>query len=232
MRKNRQQAGLTLMELMVAMAVLSVLFVAIYNLFSSGLKNSMESSTRADLDAQTQKVQQLVLSRLKEADKFVSASSVTFSDSQAPSSTAYLPASTLTASQIVIVRVPSKATSALCDLYAYYIVPASNLMATTLPLQRRLNVASSGAYALIQGKAATSYTCSSGSYPNITSLSVLHPSLANSNGFSASVYSIAGMKRGMTLILKGYQKVGSKTISTNTYQTKVLARNCDATTGC
>ncbi|GEM44463.1 prepilin-type N-terminal cleavage/methylation domain-containing protein [Deinococcus cellulosilyticus] len=225
MSRSQATNGFTLLELLVAMALLSILFVSIYQLFSSSLDTSMRSSARADLDTETQKVQQLMLSRIKEADRFLSTTDVTIQDAQTSGATAYLPSPSLTGTQIVIIRVPTKNSASLCDLFAYYVVPSENLSASALPVQRRLNNPTTGAYSLIEARTASSYTCTS-SYPALTQLRLLHPSLA-SDGFVVTPYidSVKGTQKGISLSLRGYKKAGTSSIYTNTYQARVVARN-------
>lgn len=222
MRKQLQQ-GLTMIELLVAMLIMSVLFMAVYQVFDTSLETSLEASTYAELDTETQKVQQLMINRIKEADRFVPVSDVVFADSQTTGATAYLPSSTLAANQILVFRVPSKNSSLLCDLYAYYVVPSTQLADTTLPLERRLHRPTSGAVSLIEGKTATSYTCT-GSYPNISQLRLLHPSLA-SDGFVVNSYAVAGVQKGVIFNMRGFKQAGQRSIYSNRYQVKVLARN-------
>lgn len=220
-----RHAGLTLIELLVAMLMVSILFVAVYRIFNLGLTTSMETSTRAELDTETQKVQQLMVNRIKEADRFVASTAVTFQDTQSAGQAAYLPASTLSAQQIVVVRLPSKNSPDLCDLYAYYVVPSADLANVALPIQRRLAQATPGAVSLIEGKNASPFQCTSSTYPAISQLRLLHPSLRSNTGFVVNAYSIAGVQKGVVFSLQGHRQAGSRTITAHSYQVKVLARN-------
>lgn len=221
--KKQFQEGLTTIELLVAMVMMSVLFMAVYQVFDTSLDTSVQASTYAELDTETQKVQQLMINRIKEADRFVPVSDVVFADTQTTGSTAYLPSSTLPANQILVFRVPSKNSSQLCDLYAYYVVPSTQIAANSLPVERRLHRATTGAISLIEGKTATSYTCTGG-YPTISQLRLLHPSLAT-DGFAVNAYNVGVVQKGVIFNMRAMKQAGQRSIFSNRYEVKVLARN-------
>lgn len=235
MPNHRFQKGFTMIELLVAMAILGVLFVAMYQMFNSSLTTSVQTSTRAELDGETQKVQQLLINRMKEADLFLSANDVktlTYSDIQ-DSSTAYYPSSTLNSSSIVAFRVPTKNSPSKCYLYVYYVVPSSNLVSASITkVQHRLNHATTGANSLIEGRTDTTFDCTkttptAGNYPTVNTLRILHPSLHGTTGFVVTPYMNASgtVQKGVSLSLQAHRQAGNKTITTDTYSARVVARN-------
>ncbi|GAA5513551.1 hypothetical protein Dcar01_02292 [Deinococcus carri] len=87
--KRNAQAGFTLLELLVAMAIMGVVLMALLNYFSQGTRISTQSSSRAELQQEILNVQQLIAGRLKEA-WYVYPSSQTLQLGSTPTSTAAL----------------------------------------------------------------------------------------------------------------------------------------------
>lgn len=65
--KRRPQAGFTLLELLVGMALMGIVLTALLNFFTQGSRVSTQSSNRAELQQEILNVQQLLAGRLKEA---------------------------------------------------------------------------------------------------------------------------------------------------------------------
>ncbi|WP_034355610.1 type II secretion system protein [Deinococcus phoenicis] len=66
MNRNAQ-AGFTLLELLVGMALIGIVLTALLNFFTQGGRVSTQSSSRADLQQETLNAQQLIAGKLREA---------------------------------------------------------------------------------------------------------------------------------------------------------------------
>ncbi|WP_278913540.1 prepilin-type N-terminal cleavage/methylation domain-containing protein [Deinococcus wulumuqiensis] len=65
--KREAQRGLTLVELLVALALMGIVLTALVNYFSQGSRVATESGSRAELQQEILNAQQLIAGRLKEA---------------------------------------------------------------------------------------------------------------------------------------------------------------------
>ena len=65
--KGGRQQGLTLVELLVAMALIGIVMTALLNFFTQGSRISTQSSSRAELQQEILNAQQLIAGKLKEA---------------------------------------------------------------------------------------------------------------------------------------------------------------------
>lgn len=65
--KRSAQAGFTLLELLVGMAILGVVMMALLNYFTQGTRISTQSSSRAESQQEILNAQQLIAGKLKEA---------------------------------------------------------------------------------------------------------------------------------------------------------------------
>lgn len=87
--KREAQGGLTLVELLVALALMGIVLTALVNYFSQGSRAASESGSRAELQQEILNAQQLIAGRLKEA-WYVYPAGQTLQLGSSPASTASL----------------------------------------------------------------------------------------------------------------------------------------------